>query len=1011
LAQQVVAEVAATDPDTPWREDDLYGLARRAWPYRHLRRADFDAVMHMLGEGFRTERRWRRGLLHRDEVHGRVRARRGARLTAITSGGTIPDNADYDVLLEPEEIRVGSVNEDFAVESMAGDIFQLGNASYRIVKVEPGRVRVVDARGEPPTLPFWLGEAWPRSDALSHAVSSLRERVEGGEPLDELPEAARRQLLEYLEASQAALGALPTRRRLVLERFFDEMGNAHLVIHSPFGTRINRAFGLALRKRFCRRFNQELQAAATDDAVVLSLGPVHSFDLDEVWRFLHPNTVRPLLAQAVLDAPLFETRWRWNATRALAVLRFRGGKKVAAPLQRMEAADLLATIFPEQAACLENMVGDREVPDHPLVGQTLNDCLTEALDVDGLERLLRDLASGEVLRVSCDLTEPSPLAQEILNARPYAFLDDAPLEERRTQAVRSRRWLGAEQAASLGALDPQAIARVVDEVRPDPRDTEELHDALVLGGALAPCLEWRPWLEALAAQGRAGELEARGTRWWVAAERIHQWRAVHPQGRVRPHLEPPRSSLGPTASRDEALRELVRARMDAAGPVTAGEVAAALGVGEGDAKAALHALEGEGAVLRGHFRTGAATEEWCERRLLARIHRLTLGRLRAEIEPVSAAAFMRFLVRWQHADMDTRMEGPEGLAAVLDQLGGFEAAAQAWEADLLPLRMRDYDPAWLDGLCLSGRMAWARRTAKRGTGVAGRSRARGAPVALMPRGSLALWLADAADANGEATLTPDALSALTWLEAHGASFFDDVARGTGLLRSRLEGALGELVAHGRVTADGFGGLRSLLASTRSASTSRAAPRRRRRLTASGMEAAGRWAALPRTRGATDAEHALEELAWALLRRWGVVFRRVLEREAGLPPWRELVRVCRRLEAQGRIRGGRFVAGFSGEQYALPEAVPMLRQARREEGRGHLVTLSGADPLNLVGIVLPGERVPALARNRVLLRDGVTVATRRGSVVQVRDEEPQDQRWSMETALVRQPQRTPPSHAP
>jgi ATP-dependent helicase Lhr and Lhr-like helicase len=1000
LAQHLVAEVA-TAPEDGWAEDDLFTLVRRAWPYRDLKRSDFDAVVRMMASGFRTERRRRPGLLHRDAVHRRVRPRRGARLAAITSGGAIPDNADYEVLLEPTDTRIGTVNEDFAVESMVGDVFQLGNASYRLVKTEPGRLRVVDAQGEPPSIPFWLGEAWPRSNALSESVSRLRQRVARGDPLAELPEAARRQVTEYLGAAQAALGAMPTQRTLVLERFFDEVGNMHLVLHSPYGGRINRAFGLALRKRFCRSFNVELQAAATEDAVVLSLGPMHSFPLDDVWRFLHPDTVRDVLVQALLDAPLFETRWRWNANRALAVLRFRGGRKVPAPLQRMEATDLLALVFPDQVACLENVPGDRHIPDHPLVGQTLHDCLTEAMDVEGLEALLRALASGEVAHLSRDLTEPSPLAQEILNARPYAFLDDAPLEERRTQAVRSRRWLDAKSAVELGALDPAAIAAVADEAWPDPRDAEELHDALVLHGALPPAEAWRPWLDALAAQGRAAERVVEGTRLWVAAERIAAWRAVNPRSTESPPLGAPPGPRDAPWTRPDALREIVRGWMDAVGPTSASEVARALAVTEVDALGALTALEAEGAVLRGRFRPDASTDEWCERRLLARIHRRTLHRLRAEIEPVPVAAHMRFLAAWQHADPDARVEGPEGLAAVLDTLAGFEAPASAWEADLIACRMRGYDPVWLDGLCLSGRLAWARRTPARGAHGRVRGPVRGAPITLAPRASLPLWLEGARDdADDPVPPSDEAAQVLAWLEAHGAAFFADIARGAGLLKTRVEQALGELVSLGRVTADGYSGLRALLVPS---NRRRPGPGSRRRgpVAAFGMEAAGRWSALPLHDRGRYGEEALEDIAWTLLRRWGVVFRCVLDREGPLPPWRDLVWTYRRLEARGDIRGGRFVAGVSGEQYALAEAIPALRRARREDGQGHLVSVSAADPLNLLGILLPGPRLPAIAQNRVLLRDGVPVAVREGGAMRFLEAIPETQRWPLSQALVRQ----------
>ena len=475
LAQQVVAEVACTD----WDVAALHALVQRAWPYRDLARADFDEIVRMLSDGYTTRRGRRGALIFHDGVNAQLRARKGAKLTSVTSGGTIPDTADYQVLLEPEGITVGSVNEDFAVESLAGDVFQLGNTSYRILRVERSAVRVEDAHGQPPSIPFWLGEAPGRTHELSVSVSRLRQGVEdrladGGEEAARawltntvgIDDYAALQLVQYLAAARAALGVLPTLDTIVLERFFDEAGGMQLVVHSPYGSRINRAWGLALRKRFCRKFNFELQAAATEDCIVLSLTTAHSFELTEVARYLHSNSARDILVQALLAAPMFTTRWRWAAGVALALPRFRGGRKVPPQIARMNAEDLLASIFPEQVGCAENLPGDIPVPDHPLVRQTLRDCLEDAMDVEGFEALLRALESGAVRAEARDLTEPSPLAQEVLTARPYAFLDDAPAEERRTLAVMSRRWLDTEDAAELGRLDPAAIELVREEAWP-----------------------------------------------------------------------------------------------------------------------------------------------------------------------------------------------------------------------------------------------------------------------------------------------------------------------------------------------------------------------------------------------------------------------------------------------------------------------------------------------------------------------------------------------------------------
>jgi len=998
LAQQIVAAAAGGEE---WSEAELVERVRRAWPYRSVTNETFDQVLRVLSEGYTTSRGRRGAYLHRDEVNHRIRPRRSARLTAITNGGAIPDNFDYEVRLEPEGLKIGTVNEDLALESAAGDIFQLGNHSYQILGVQTGVVRVADAAGAPATLPFWFGEAPARSDLLSESVNAIREGVDAryhtmSDLLDWLKteaaigDTAAQQVAEYLVGARIALDAMPTKDTIVLERFFDETGAMHLVIHSPVGSRINRAWGLSLRKRFCRSFNVELQAAATEDAIVLSLGPAHSFPLEDVFRFLRPDNVRGVLIQAMLDAPMFQTRWRWNATRALALLRFRGGKKVPPYFQRTEAEDLLALCFPDQVACLENVAGDRDIPDHPLVQQTIEDCLHEAMDIDGLERFLARMQAGELTLLARDLTEPSPLAQEILNAKPYAYLDDAPLEERRTHAIMTRRWLDPSRATDLGALDQEAIDRVRKEARPEPRDAEEMHDALLLHQVLtnAEALSdgWHEWLDALTASGRAARIEVDEGSHWIAAERVPLVCAAWPSVEPATAVMVPARFLAERWTRSDAVREVVRGRLQASGPVTAESLARVLRIDRSAIDRALSALEGEGFVLQGSFTPGATGTEWCERGLLARIHRYTLNRLRKEIEAVSAADFLRFLLAWQHAAPESRMEGPEGLAAILEQLEGVEAGAAAWESDVLPVRMEGYDPSWLDQLCMSGRVSWSRRTPPSGRAS---SPIRTSPIAFSRRSEKATWRFRSCSDD---LVSSDAATVLEMLRESGASFFDDVAQSTGLLPTQTEAALGELVSLGLVTADGFTGLRALLAPD---------PKRQRRVrraaAAYSMEAAGRWTVLP---DAPDA-HDVESIAWALLRRWGVVFRRILDREGDLPPWYELLRVYRRLEAQGLIRGGRFVAGFAGEQYALPEAIPALRKARRTERKGELVSISAADPLNLVGILTPGNRVAAIPRNRILFRDGLPIAFREGSDTHFLVE-PEEQRWALTKALQRQP---------
>ncbi|HXC26985.1 MAG TPA: DEAD/DEAH box helicase [Stellaceae bacterium] len=1045
LAQQIAAEVSSRE----WSEDGLYALFRRAHPYHDLPRKDFDAIVAMLAEGFTTRRGRRGALIHHDAVNHMLRGRRGARITALTSGGTIPDNADYQVLLEPENQIIGTVNEDWAVESLAGDVFQLGNASYRIQRVERGVVRVEDAEGQPPSVPFWLGEAPGRSDELSASVSRLREEVEArlrGPVVSSSPglsrgstwmagtspammeegkaeigvqnaigwlvsevgigDAAARQLVEYLGAAYAALGLLPTIETLVFERFFDAVGGMQLVIHSPYGSRLNRAWGLALRKRFCGKFNFELQAAATEDNISLSLTTVHSFALDEVPRYLHSASVRQVLSQALLDSPMFMTRWRWVGGVALALPRFRGGKKVPPQLLRMEAEDLVAAIFPDQLACAENLAGEREIPDHPLVRQSIGDCLNEAMDIVGLERLLQRIESGEVRVVTRDLTEPSPLAMEVLAARPYAYLDDAPLEERRTQAVMGRRWLTPEDAADLGRLDPDAITHVREEAWPAPVNADEMHDALVWLGFLGDSEVgntpgWHGWLGELAAAKRAARLRHDGASVWIAAERLPQFRALWPEATLEPGIAAPESYAAHAWSPDLALVEILRGRLEGLGPASTEALAAPLGLAPDDIAYALGALEAEGFALKGRFTDGAEGDEWCERRLLARIHRYTVNRLRAEIEPVAAKDFLRFLFDWQRVAEGARMEGPDALAAIAGQFEGFEAAAGAWESEILPSRLKDYDPVWLDDLCLSGRVAWARlkpRSLQAEGSGRGVSPVRSTPITLLARRHAALW-AMLSPSPDEAAPSAAARRVLDVIRQEGASFFDELVEGSRLLRPQVEEALGELVALGLVTSDSFAGLRALLAPTSSAN------RRKRRALSFAMENAGRWALARRPRVADNpsqaAEEAAEHLARTLLRRYGVVFWRLIEREAAwLPPWRDLLRVYRRLEARGDIRGGRFVAGFAGEQFALPEAVGLLREARRKPVSGTLVSLSGADPLNLVGILTPGPRLAALTGNRVLYRDGIPIALHAGGETQFLETLEPAAEWTAKKTLLR-----------
>ncbi len=988
LAQQVVAEASAGTIHV----DRLFALVRRAWPYRNLSRSDFDAVVDMLAEGVATSPGRTTALLHRDAVNGRVKGRRGARLAALTGGGAIPDSAQYAVVAEPEGLTIGQVDEDFAVESLAGDVFLLGNTSWRIRRIDAGVVRVEDAHGAAPGLPFWRGEAPGRSPELSQELSELREEIERrlGDPpsavrwLSEegsMPEAGARQAVDYLAASRRVLGALPTQRTLVAERFFDEAGGMQLVVHAPFGARTNRAFGLALRKRFCRRFDFELQAAATDEGILLSLGPQHSFPLESIFELVSEATVDEVLEQAVLQAPMFQVRWRWDATRALAIPRLLKGKRTPPPIARMRADDLLAAVFPQQVACQDNAPGGPiAVPDHPLVKETLRDCLTEAMDARGLRSILGRIARAEIRLVAVDTPEPSPLSHEILGARPWAYLDDAPLEERRARAVAMRRALPAAEADSVGALDPAALAEVAEQVFPEVRDPDELHDALLDLGLL-PTREgarFASFFEPLVASGRAARLHGGALEWWVAAERAGLARTVSPALVVAtatptpldPPLEPLASERIP-ADEDEAVVAILRGWIARVGPTTGEALAERIGLRPERVHAGLTRLEAEGLVLRGRFLPGAASSpaapHWCERSVLARIHRLTIARLRREIEPASASDLLRFLARWQHVAPGTQLHGTRGLAEIIGQLEGFHAAAGAWERDILAARVADYDPALLDHLCLSGDVAWGRLSVQAAADEAPRRRnapTRAAPVTLALREDLPHLLA--ALGGAPPPLGPSARALVDVLASRGASFLPDLAAETGRLPGEVEQALWELVSAGFVTADGFAGLRALVEPS-----PRGRPARRPGF------AGGRWSLLRRTSpavapgsGVLD-DALLERIARIYLLRYGIVFRDVLARESSPPPWRDLVRTYRALEARGSIRGGRFVAGFTGEQFALPEAVDALRAARRAPSDGiERVDVCAADPLNLVGVLTPGARVAAVIGNRVAYVDGV-----------------------------------------
>src|SRR5436309_2492442 len=1114
LAQQIVAEAACE----PWREDDLFALFRKGAPYSELDRRNFDEIVEMLSEGIPVGTGKAAAYLHRDRTNGVIRGRRGARMTAIQCGGAIPEVADYRVLAEPEGTFVGTLDEDFSIESMAGDIILLGTTSWRIRRIEAGVVRVEDAHGQPPSVPFWLGEAPSRTIELSEEVSRLRqdvaarldqprpagarglppgfpprggggkegpsakqnrgtERREGHEGGGDavagsdairwvagecnLPAEAAEQLVRYIRAERDGIGLVPTQQDVVFERFFDESGGMQLVVHAPFGGRINRAWGLALRKRFCVGFDFELQAAASDDAMLLSIGPNNSFPLTDMFDLVKSQWAEEAVEQSLLVSPMFGARWRWNATRALAILRQRQGKKVPPQIQRMRADDLMAAVFPKLVGCQENQTGPIEIPDHPIVRQTVYDCMHEAMDIDGLKDVLDRIEAGEIRLHAKDTTEPSPFAHEMLNSKPYTYLDDAPLEERRARAVTLRRSL-PENSRDLGALDPDAIERVIDEARPDPRDPEELHEALLSLIAVRPedSRDCETWFDELVSSGRAAIADTGGGPMWFAAENLPAIQALYPSATIRPELRLPPDLASRAVNEDDARLALFRGHMEIAGPVTIAELAGRTSMPLAAANSVLAQLEGEGSVMRGRFRPKADTEEFCDRRLLARIHRYTLDRLRQEIEPVTSQDLMRFLLRWQHVAPGTQLEGKRGLLEAVTQLQGFDIPAVAWERHILPARVASYRGSWLDELCMSGDVAWGRLATRKGSDN-GRSATTSSatPISLVRRTDLPWLLAGIRNGNG--TQGPQAGAGrdiLDLLAARGALFYDDIARASGRLPTDVERGLWDLVARGLITADGFPALRSLTASTKPRNFQRPQRARLFRSLAVGLPS-GRWSLLPTgdypsgdnprvdasrwdahnaalnapsvaahpegskegaepphseerkrrqagclglsptlssraggwdegrlaeqdggTRGpeghggGVSDRLVTEDLAetWAeqLLFRYGVVFRDLVQRENITVPWRDILRSLRRMEARGSVRGGRFVAGFYGEQYARPEAVESLRKVRRMEKKGELVRVSAVDPLNLTGNITPGARVTAVHTRSVLYRDGV-----------------------------------------
>jgi ATP-dependent Lhr-like helicase len=1033
LMQQIVACVGAE----PWEEDALFAVLRRAYPYRALKRELFDEVVKLLSEGIELSRGRYGAYLLRDGVHGHLHPRRGSRAVAISNGGAIPDTAMFNVILQPEGLQIATLDEHFAVDSGPGDVILLGNTSWRVQRVEAaGRVLVEDAHGAPPTLPFWFGEAPLRTAVLSDGVSELREEIsrrtmrtapaavraenpEVAACIEWLMEecgvcaSAAQQMVGYIVAGRAVLGAVPSKTTVIAERFFDEGGGMQLILHAPFGGRLNKAWGLALRKRFCRGFNFELQAAATDNGINISLAEQHSFPLSDVFQFLTEHTAKELLEQAAIVSPIFKTRWRWAANRSLQLLRMSKGKRIAPQIQRARSEDLLASVFPQAAACFETLAGDIQIPDHPLVNEVMQDVLQEAMDLEGLNEVLRGIASGAIRCLAVDTPVPSQFAHELINANPYAFLDDAGLEERRTRAVSLRRALPESVADGAGRLDRAAIDTVRRELWPDLRDEHELHDLLhsvvalpvaVLDeaeGAGRDVRHWAEFYERLVKTGRARTADVNGVPCWAATERLHQLAALWPSRKE----EPGRKSRAPQldtkqVTNETTLKQCVQGWLQITGPITATAFAQRLNLDPAPVFQAFLAMEMQGLLMRGAFERPAAQEdyeiEWCERRILQRIHRLTLATARKQVEAVAPAVYMRWLLGWQHLAPQTQLSGEEGVLAALEQLEGFEAPAVEWERTLLPARVAEYDPRWLDQLCLSGAVGWGRVSPHPAwlSGDGGAPRrvvpTNAAPITFYVR-ETAEWLPytlaqqSVEEAMLAQALSAEALRVRGLLQQRGACFAADLQRITGLTRQQTSHALWELATAGIAAADGFDQLRALMDPRRKASSGEAAGNRAVRAS---RTTAGRWsllnevaepvvaasnardqaAAIARAR---RADAAIESFARVLLARYGVLFRDLLARESNAPKWRELLGILRRLEARGEVRGGRFVSGFGGEQFALPEAADSLRGSRSRESMEE-ITVAGADPMNLAGIAIAGERVAAVPGKEVRYRNGLLV---------------------------------------
>ena len=1012
-AQQIVA-IAAEESEIG--EAELLRILRGAYNFADL---DGEGLARLLGQmaaELSTRVQGAAPKIFYDRTGGRVRARRGARLAAITSGGTIPESGNLDVVIASQGRKIGDVEEDFAQESSRGDIFALGSMPWRVLGISRNRFMVEPAPGMAPSLPFWQTEAAGRSPALSAEVSDLRREVvtraaSGGEDGAgawlaaecAIDERAARQVVQYVRRGEAALEALPDQRTLIVERFFDGLGGTQVVIHSPLGIRVNRGLGLALRKRLCQSFDFEIQASAIDDAVLLALNARHSFPLETLTAMLSARSLRHVLEQALLAAPMFEVRLRHVATRALAVMRSMRGRKVPAWIQRLRTQEVAAAIFPQREACLENRPAEVALPDHFIVGETMRECLEESTDIRRLLDLWRGIESGEVRVVNVDAVAPSVFAHRVLLAWDYSFLDDGERANRRSRTVMLNRSM-AEDVLRTEDLSEMLATEAVETVEAEvtgravsrrARDRDELYELIRSHGSLRPdALEervggdWRAILAALEQEGRVVRLglEPGEAQTLIAAEDVALFAAAYPGASVGSLAAAALATAAPEA--EEAQREIVRRALRTSGPVEVAELGERLRMLPEALERHLTALEAGGLVFRGHFtprrfapgaianpRTADSPLQWCDRYNLERIHRLTLNRLRSEVEPCSDDVYAAFRMRWNHIGGAGTTGDSSGVAIVLEQLSGLAFSPELWERAILPARIPGYLPEWLDLLCLGGEVVWS--------AVPGEAAVAQVPARITffrRRRASAVSPDRRAETQAEETEDRDGRAVFLALAAGGAQYLDELADRAGLAERVVLAALWRLAAAGKVSNDSFAPLRLLWSAPR-AVRAIAPDRDRRNRGDAALRArlrssvAGRWSTLASApaAGGGEARDLARERALALLERNGILTREMLALESEPVPWQEISFALRRMEYAGTVRRGYFVRSLSGEQYATPPALEMLAAARNlNPARERLSALSAVDPANPHGAILPGCGVPRDASNFIVFRAGRAV---------------------------------------